>query len=1234
MSQDDLFTNQNFFTNFGSFDNFDHQQNLAFLAQDLLNETKKFDPDINKNDEENDDAESDSDESDTSEQNQQELKSPHTNKPQNNKRKLNQIGGDNKIKKKAQKSQYQRKNIKKILGENKLNESTLKALQEEQERQMRLNIDSYKNAQKTQEEIFNKSSSSSNQSILILDDESTPSSHKIPQAINEHLVKKLDSINRLNNNFQKQEIELEDLTQSDNEVSDDYHRNLDDDDDCRILSESEHQQEEAVKKKIRGIHMNDDLNRPDQNGRVLVNLNHPLEDPDIYLLPFLAHNIKSHQIGGIRFIYDNIVESLNRVKNKESGFGCILAHAMGLGKTFQTITFIEVFLRCTGCKRVLCIVPINTIQNWLSEFNNWLPEDGQQKLDHDTIFGYKRPFKVYLINDAAKTIKQRTDIILDWKSNGGVLLIGYEMFRTLVTLKQNVNKIKKESANKKLSNGSNQNLSKYMKQKESEIIDLEQEEIQLNKQNELEEALLTPCLVVCDEGHRIKNSSANIAKTLQRIQTKRRIVLTGYPLQNNLIEYWCMVDFVRPSYLGNKAEFSNMFERPIMNGQCLDSTRDDIKLMRYRAHVLHSLLEGFVQRRGHDVFICSLPKKYEYIIQLKLSPIQKELYLSFMQAIGAMNPGEKTNPLRTFAICCKIWNHPDVLYKYNQDKESELDLDLPELQNKLKKEKSPFVQNNSSFVNQDDQGFNPFAYSESRYSKSSFDPDWANTILQTYRPDLLENGPKLSLAFSIIEESVKIGDKILLFSQSLLTLNLIEEYLQKLNVPNTNQKWQKYKSYYRLDGSTSGTEREKLINSFNKTNNGAWLFLLSTRAGCLGINLIGANRVIVLDASWNPCHDAQAVCRVFRYGQTKNSFIYRLIADHTMEKKIYDRQISKQTMSDRVVDEIQSENHFTRTEVEKLIHYVKEDVPAADLNLLPYKHEDLVLINSCLKHRDLITREPYTHESLLLEKKEYQLSDREKAMAFREYQHDKRYFPYARSNSLMYSSRYNLPHSASSINLSSGYSSRGSSSTSVIESLPEPEPIIIQPQPSQNNLNQLKDVKITSFTASTQITIPTSNNDLQNVIIQPGEKVYILKTPRGCYLRTPDKRYIALRNKSLEDSINFGDLNNQANNQYQNQVNNYGVNNGMNFSYQNSDFFQPQNQQQQVQNFQFTDASQYNQLMYSNQIYPMSNDLISSSTSSVSSTSTNLSSNDLSILSADLFQNQMLNVLQQLPKEN
>lgn len=191
-----------------------------------------------------------------------------------------------------------------------------------------------------------------------------------------------------------------------------------------------------------------------------------------------------------------------------------------------------------------------------------------------------------------------------------------------------------------------------------------------------------------------------------------------------------------------------------------------------------------------------------------------------------------------------------------------------------------------------------------------------------------------------------------------------------------------------MDGSTAAQEREKLINEFNANSN-VHLFLVSTRAGSLGINLVGANRVIVFDASWNPCHDTQAVCRIFRYGQKKPCFVYRLVMDYTLEKKIYDRQVNKQGMSDRVIDECNPDARLSLKDITNLCIDDEKEPTQNEYVPDPDKYDDVVIksvINNYAKH---MSREPFQHESLLVDRKEKKLSSAEKRLAKRGYEMEK-----------------------------------------------------------------------------------------------------------------------------------------------------------------------------------------------------------------------------------------------------
>ncbi|XP_028262160.1 helicase ARIP4 isoform X2 [Parambassis ranga] len=1004
---------------------------------------------------------------------------------------------------KPSKPAHLRKNIRKLLKDDQLEAGTKAAQQEEMERRKRL---------EQQRKDFPTQAPSVPDSQLV----DTASilgevSHLVPALLNKQDVICLDSSGE-----EDEKVEPKLPTHA---IRDDIiELSSGDEDALQISSESADEDADgtAGSEESSGAHINDALNLPDAQGQVLVNINHPAEEKDVFLAPQLARAVKPHQIGGIRFLYDNLIESLERYKTS-SGFGCILAHSMGLGKTLQVISFIDILLRYTEAHTVLAIVPVNTLQNWLTEFNLWLPPQEALAPETDPTFATGRSFKVHILNDEHKTTLARAKVVEDWSRDGGVLLMGYEMYR-LLSMKKSFVMGKKRKSKKPAG---------------PVIIDLDEEDRQQELMKGIEKAIARPGpdVVICDEGHRIKNYHASTSQALKNIRSRRRVVLTGYPLQNNLTEYWCMVDFVRPDFLGTRQEFSNMFERPILNGQCVDSTPQDVRLMRYRSHVLHSLLEGFVQRRGHDVLRDQLPTKDEHVILVRLSPIQRALYTEFMKRFReAGNSGWLgLNPLKAFCVCCKIWNHPDVLYealqKENQANEQDLDLDditsasNPRCPAPSAGLRAKVADSSNSKVN----STTTLNASQER-ANQVITYEWANDKMSNYQTGVLENSAKMVLLFHLIDESVSRRDKILVFSQSLSTLTVIEDFLSKRPMPQSvvssdsqSTNWVRNLNYYRLDGSTSAAERERLINQFNDPENSTtWVFLLSTRAGCLGVNLIGANRVVVFDASWNPCHDAQAVCRVYRYGQRKPCYIYRLVCDFTLERKIYDRQVSKQGMSDRVVDDLNPVLNFTRKEVESLLHFVEEEPESERMPLESQEEHEPVLYLACQLYPRLVTKPPFHHESLLVDRKESKLTKAEKRAAKKSYEDEKRAsVPYSRPSRPMTRADDKpvasvRPIQSTPIPMMPRQVGMGMAGSSVAGSLPV-------------NTLQKAGVSVQRIVTTTDIVIPGANSttDVQ-ARINAGESIHIIRGSKGTYIRTNDGRIFAIRSGKISRPVVSG----------------------------------------------------------------------------------------------------------------
>lgn len=179
--------------------------------------------------------------------------------------------------------------------------------------------------------------------------------------------------------------------------------------------------------------------------------------------------------------------------------------------------------------------------------------------------------------------QKRTTEINDWQNNGGVLVVSYEMFRSLALSNDEVRKASKMS-------------------------------------------LLSGDLVVCDEGHRLKQAKGQLKNAICKLQTLRRIILTGTPMQNNLLEYFEMVNFVKPGSLGSLKEFRNNFSKQITNGQYRNSAVNEVQQMNAHSKILHRMLDSCVQRFDESHLKSALPPKSDYVIYIPLTELLVKMY--------------------------------------------------------------------------------------------------------------------------------------------------------------------------------------------------------------------------------------------------------------------------------------------------------------------------------------------------------------------------------------------------------------------------------------------------------------------------------------------------------------------------------------------------------------------------------------------------------------------------------
>ncbi|WJX54532.1 DNA-dependent ATPase protein rad54 [Trifolium repens] len=360
-------------------------------------------------------------------------------------------------------------------------------------------------------------------------------------------------------------------------------------------------------------------------------------------------------------------------------------------------------------------------------------------------------------------------------------------------------------------------------------------------------------LLICDEAHRLKNDQTITNKALAALPCKRRVLLSGTPLQNDLEEFFAIVNFTNPGILGGIAHFRRYFEAPIICGREPAATAEEKKLGAERTAELSAKVNQFILRRTNALLSNHLPPKIIEVVCCKLTPLQSDLYKHFIQSKNvkrAITEERKQSKILAYITALKkLCNHPKLIYDTIRSG-------------------SPGTSGFEDCI----RFFPPNMLSGRSGSWTGGHGGWVEL-----------SGKMQVLARLLAQLRQRTNDRIVLVSNYTQTLDLFAQLCREQRYP-----------HLRLDGATSISKRQKLVNCLNDLSKDEFVFLLSSKAGGCGLNLIGANRLVLFDPDWNPANDKQAAARVWRDGQKKRVYIYRFLSAGTIEEKVYQRQMSKE----------------------------------------------------------------------------------------------------------------------------------------------------------------------------------------------------------------------------------------------------------------------------------------------------------------------------------------------------